>query len=365
MSHGGRDRPSRKKWGKPGRRPRWQPTLLDLLGLDEVTLAAYRLWLRDERLTLEQVGVELGQPVRTVRRVRDRLVELSLLLASHDRPGEVVAVHPQVPLEHLLRAQHEQLIRRQEQLLGARTQVGTLVEDFLGGHGAARSNSDVERLDTVDAVRARLLTLTSTAEREVLTLVSRSGRPADLAEQLLPVELRALRRGVAMRKVVPRPTGFDPPDTGYHRTAAAYGVELRTTDDPGVDLTVVDGRVSVIVSAGAAAGPGGGAGFGLTVRAPVLTSLALSHFDQVWKLSEPLRATTDPADPGASGPDSVSELERSLLRLLSLGAKDEAAARQLGVSVRTVRRMVADVMRRLDARSRFQAGILAAQRGWL
>ncbi|WP_206442911.1 LuxR C-terminal-related transcriptional regulator, partial [Candidatus Protofrankia californiensis] len=62
---------------------------------------------------------------------------------------------------------------------------------------------------------------------------------------------------------------------------------------------------------------------------------------------------------------SPSDSERLLLRLLSLGAKDEAAARHLGVSVRTVRRMIADLMRRMDARSRFQAGILAAERGWL
>jgi DNA-binding NarL/FixJ family response regulator len=62
---------------------------------------------------------------------------------------------------------------------------------------------------------------------------------------------------------------------------------------------------------------------------------------------------------------SPTASELLLLRLLADGSKDEAAARALGVSVRTVRRMVADLMRRLDARSRFQAGILAQRRGWL
>lgn len=54
-----------------------------------------------------------------------------------------------------------------------------------------------------------------------------------------------------------------------------------------------------------------------------------------------------------------------MLRLLSLGATDEFAAAQLGISVRTVRRMVAQIMNRLGARSRFQAGVKAADRGWL
>jgi len=47
------------------------------------------------------------------------------------------------------------------------------------------------------------------------------------------------------------------------------------------------------------------------------------------------------------------------------GATDEVVAAQLGVAVRTVRRTVATLMNRLGARSRFQAGVKAAGRGWL
>jgi hypothetical protein len=35
------------------------------------------------------------------------------------------------------------------------------------------------------------------------------------------------------------------------------------------------------------------------------------------------------------------------------------------VSLRTARRMMADLMSRLDSRSRFQAGSEAVKRGWL
>jgi adenosylmethionine-8-amino-7-oxononanoate aminotransferase len=51
--------------------------------------------------------------------------------------------------------------------------------------------------------------------------------------------------------------------------------------------------------------------------------------------------------------------------LLDTGLTDEAAARQLGVSVRTVRRQMAALMGKLGASSRFQAGHKAAERGWL
>ena len=54
-----------------------------------------------------------------------------------------------------------------------------------------------------------------------------------------------------------------------------------------------------------------------------------------------------------------------LLKLMASGLTDEAAGRRLGVSARTMRRQMADLMERLDTTSRFEAGLKAAQRGWI
>lgn len=59
----------------------------------------------------------------------------------------------------------------------------------------------------------------------------------------------------------------------------------------------------------------------------------------------------------------LSDREVELIMLLQVGYTDDAAARRLGVSPRTVRRMTADLMQRLGARSRFEAGIKVAQLG--
>lgn len=55
---------------------------------------------------------------------------------------------------------------------------------------------------------------------------------------------------------------------------------------------------------------------------------------------------------------------RFLLQQLAAGEHDEQIARRLGLSLRTVRRRVADLMTELGADSRFQAGVEAARRGW-
>lgn len=354
---------SRGPAGGDGRDPGARKgTVLELIGLDDVALSAYRLWLRHESLSVTEVAGLLGESARDVGRVRDRLVELGLLLASRERAGHFVAVHPEAGLDHLLQAQHEALIRRHERLVRARAQVSAFVSDYLESRPET-DEVEVQRIDSVDQARAELLALVGRAEREVLTLHTRAGWSTTLSSDVMPAELRALRRGVVMRTVLPRALRLDERGAGYVRTVAAHGLDARVHDDPRLDATTVDGRTALI-GPGRPGGPAIGTGQTLLVRAPELTAVLLTLFEQVWEIAEPLAGEDlGPAD-GATA-DMPSDTERLLLRLLSLGVKDEAAARHLGVSVRTVRRMIADLMVRLDARSRFQAGTLATRRGWL
>jgi len=77
-----------------------------------------------------------------------------------------------------------------------------------------------------------------------------------------------------------------------------------------------------------------------------------------------------PPGTGASGAyqDRAAEpsaVERELLGLLAEGLTDEVVAKRLNVSLRTERRMVAELMRRLGANGRFDAGVKAARRRWI
>lgn len=60
-----------------------------------------------------------------------------------------------------------------------------------------------------------------------------------------------------------------------------------------------------------------------------------------------------------------SSRDRQVLKLMGRHVTDEAAAREMNVSVRRYRRYVVEVMRTLGAQSPFQAGVLAVERGWL
>ncbi|MEV6412507.1 helix-turn-helix transcriptional regulator [Kribbella sp. NPDC051718] len=61
-------------------------------------------------------------------------------------------------------------------------------------------------------------------------------------------------------------------------------------------------------------------------------------------------------------PPALSHRQLAIGELMATGAKDTAIARQLGVSVRTVRSEISALIAALGATSRFQAGCLLVRR---
>jgi DNA-binding CsgD family transcriptional regulator len=119
------------------------------------------------------------------------------------------------------------------------------------------------------------------------------------------------------------------------------------------------------IGAGVGGGVAGGAGRGpapdaaLVVRAqPVVTTLA-AVFHAEWDASVPL------PEPVPDESRLATEPARRILDLLGAGYRDAAAASELGLSIRTYRRHVAELMSELSADSRFQAGMRAAHLGLL
>ncbi|MFD9634225.1 LuxR C-terminal-related transcriptional regulator [Streptomyces violascens] len=103
------------------------------------------------------------------------------------------------------------------------------------------------------------------------------------------------------------------------------------------------------------------------VRHSALTDALVALFEQLWERGAPLGAMdaarigdgAPSASAGAPAPDDA------LLAMLAAGLKDEAIARQLRISERSLRRRMSVLLGRLAATSRFQAGVQAVRRGWL
>ena len=159
-----------------------------------------------------------------------------------------------------------------------------------------------------------------------------------------------LRRGVRYRILLPDQIRAQPLPALRLGRLALSGVEVRTLAAVPADLTVVDDALALLP---------GERGDLAVVRLSSVVGAVTALFRQLWAAASPLTA------PELTTGTGLTALERELLALLSAGATDESAAARLGISVRTVRRMMAGIMTRLGARSRFQAGLKAADRGLL
>jgi len=198
--------------------------------------------------------------------------------------------------------------------------------------------------------------LLASATREVLVMSTLSVAARDPIGGVRRIDHENLRRGVRYRVVVPDTARTAPVLATRLGTLSLAGADTRTVPEVPTDALVIDGATVVLPVDRTAAGRSLGTA---VFRLSSVVTTTMELFERVWSGAVPMTASDLPEAA------ELSMRERELLSLLSSGSTDESAAARLGISVRTVRRTVADIMHRLGARSRFQAGVKAADRGWL
>ncbi|WP_069812617.1 helix-turn-helix transcriptional regulator [Streptomyces sp. TP-A0874] len=130
------------------------------------------------------------------------------------------------------------------------------------------------------------------------------------------------------------------------------GIEVRTASRVPATLALVDDQTSLV----SAVSEDGGTGRGVTLSTcPETTGMLRYLFLRTWADATPL---------SASGPWTGDGQTRLVMRMLAEGATDDQIAHEMSVSKRTVSRTVARVMTELNARSRFEAGVIAARLGY-
>ncbi|WP_188271924.1 helix-turn-helix transcriptional regulator [Streptomyces sp. CBMA152] len=218
----------------------------------------------------------------------------------------------------------------------------------------ALEDSTLAVIDDRSVAANTLESLVERAEHSVTMLVPNS-------EDALPVVGAALRGLAARRPRDIRVRILAAPDlAGDDRLARlgaiVEGVEIRlAAADVRQAALVVDRQVALVRSPGVVT-PGAEASI---IRAPGVVRALHDLMMTAWHRAAPLAKYQQLQE------YLSSDCGTRILQMLGDGCTDEAAARELDMSVRTYRRRVADIMRLLGARSRFQAGLHAARMGLL
>lgn len=313
-------------------------------GLSELEELVYRRLVRDPRVSLSQLSTAVGRSVVVTRRALDRLETAGLVSRGQGKPPRFIPAAPDMAIEALI-------LRRQEELERCRLTAATLLAEYR----TARDTVDVvELIGGRDASLQRYLQLLTTARTEVLMF----DKPPYLGPADNPLEMDALARGVSWRAIY-APEGFEAPERlAQLRGWQAAGEQARVCAQVPLKLLIVDRNVALLpLTADARSAEQHTA---ILVHPSSLLTTLLMLFDILWAQSLPLDARGS-----AAAAAERDDFDRALLQLLTAGVKDQAIARQLGVSLRTVRRRLANLMADAGVASRFQLGMLAAQRGWV
>lgn len=259
--------------------------------------------------------------------------------------GQVSPVDPRIGLGALVR-------ERQSGIDSATQAITALVATFTEGQLRADPARLAEVVDGPARVAAAMASIVGEATTEVAVFDAPPYVDKKTSEH---AETSLLDRGVRSRAIY-AVAALEVP--GYYdavQSMIAAGEMARVVPTVPLKLVVVDGQRALLplsIDDGVVRSA-------ILVHPSALAEALAALFESVWDTGLPipgeLEEVAEPLDAD----------ERELLRLLNAGVKDEAIARRLGVSPRTLSRRVTRLLERLGAATRFQAGLQASRRGWL
>ncbi|MEF2529467.1 MULTISPECIES: helix-turn-helix transcriptional regulator [Streptomyces] len=326
-----------------------------VLGLSDLEEGIYRHFLRNPDTTDGEIHLLLRADRGDVSCAQARLCELGLLYPTERKT--LIPADPAIAVDRLTDLRLRELHSELQEVTRSRYLVAELSEEQSPTLAAQQS---VERMEDVAQIRSRIDDLAFFAREEILSVEPYTALTPENIEHSRPLDMRCLRRGIQIRNVVLKEALDDPLTVGYLRELTAKGAQIRAAEDLSERMLVYDRRTALVpidpedTSRGA-----------LVAQETGLVSGILALFEKIWGQATDLSAIIADAAGEDCRPGELADTEREVLRSMCHVGKDEIGARQLGMSVRTYRRHVADLLRTLGASSRPHAALLARERGWI
>lgn len=319
------------------------------VGLGHTEQLIYETLVGGTPATPAELGKTLAIGPRRIMAALASLESRGLASRIPGTPSRYSAVAPDLALDLLI-------LEREEGLARLRRYAEELTASF---HRITRSGDPAELIEVVtgkEAMSKRADHILRAARHEVRFI----DRPpyAAKAKVLNPAEFEQLRRGVRFRGIYD-PAGYELAHDVHDDLEAgiALGEEARVMPGAPIKLILADDRLGLVPLQ---ASPTAIEAIVIVSSSGLLEALG-ALFELLWRHALPF---TLPPGEAPAGSDLAPD-ELRVLAMLTSGLPDSAAAKQLGLSLRTYQRRVRALMTRLGAQTRFQAGAQAVQRGWL
>ncbi len=340
--------------------------MLEVIGLTEAQESVYRDLVAGGPMDAAAVARRLGLPPDEVLDHLRVLEEHRLVTATQTTPLRYLAAPPDLVLEPVL-LRHQQRVRAE-------------LDELTRAYRTARRRGDLAELVEVlvgeDMVLDRLRQLARTAQDEVLCL-HRMPLSLPLTRFLEPEPGNPPR----YRAIYDRATLEDPGLSSHVNGWLRRGVQARTLDRLPMRLVVGRGYGAVLplrLGEAAPSTPASSAAAAdhtapeeaapetaLFIRPSALLETLVELFELLWELAIPLQPDCRSREWAMLDERAPSPDDLKLLSLMLAGLPDEAIARHLATSPRTITRRVRRLMDMTGTRTRFQLGCRISQRGWI
>lgn len=320
--------------------------------IDSTAAQVYRLRVIHPTDSVERLAARAGLTPQEAQDAEARLAALGLLRPS-PRGGKV-AVSPETAADTLLAPLEQEILQRRIAMAATRAQFHALSAEYLEARSMRSAKTSVEIVRGPDSAWAVIDDLARTCSESLDTFVPGSDGNDTAVSHPTARVLDNLQRSVRIRTLLHHPSRQQPAFVRHVSAVTAACGQVRTVNSLPARLQIYDRSCAVLPldpqheAAGAA-----------LIRDPTVLTFLQHLFEHYWGRGMEFGEEENRSGGPPTGPD----LE--VLRLMAAGKKDEVIAHLLGMSSRSVSRIVARLMERLGANSRFQAGARAALHGWL
>ncbi len=327
------------------------------LGFDAEQEVTYRALLRNPAASIEQLATDSQLDESAVSQACAKLAELGVIKQERSGSGFIVP-RPAAAIGQLIERREEELLRLYRRASETRSVIDELESLYREPERSDAADQGVERLTGLDAIRDRLEELSFFTRTSVFSIQPGGPQSREALEAARPLDLRGIRRGVEMRVIYEASVLEDELNRVYLRELVMGGTKVRVTRQQLERMVIMDGQVAVVP-----VDPANSRRGALIVRNPGLVAGFLDLFHRAWQDAEELPWQAEGAEQPVA--NTITQQDKRILELLASGCTDETSAREVGVSVRHLRRAISRLMQELGANSRFEAGVEAARRGWL
>ncbi|WP_165983842.1 LuxR family transcriptional regulator [Streptomyces sp. YIM 98790] len=277
------------------------------------------------------------------------LARLRLVRRLPESPRRYSPVPPESALAELVTPRELALRRQLAETERLRDELTLLAPVYAEARRVDQPRPPLQEVRELETVVGLISDASLRCREEVRTCQPGGGRAPKLLEQAYARDRDMLQRGVRMRTLYQHTARHHPATQEYVRRMTGEGAEVRTLSELFGRMIAFDREVLFLPHQS-------DVNAAIVVRDPSTVGYLCAVFDHAWSLATPY-------SPAWSESAAREDVKSAIIRLLAQGMKDEVVARRLGMSLRTCRKHIAEIMEQLGAYSRFQAGYLARVQG--